>query len=78
MKVIALAFSSDGPLQSTRDGRHRDHARAGAGELRDHSRGMFERLRLLIKEQALAVVTSAAELAAARTGRSQVTAEPAT
>ena len=68
MKAIALAFSSDRPLQSTRDGRIAITREPEPGELRDYSRGMFERLRLLIKEQALAVVTSAAELEAARTG----------
>lgn len=68
MKAIALAFSSDRPLQSIRDGRIVITREPEPGELRDYSRGMFERLRLLIKEQALAVVTSAAELEAARTG----------
>lgn len=68
MKAIALAFSSDRPLQSTRDGRIVITREPQPGELYDYSRGMFERLRLLIEEQALAVVASAAELKAARTG----------
>jgi membrane dipeptidase len=68
MKAIALAFSSDRPLQSTRDGRIVITREPEPGELYDHSRRAFERLRLLIKEQALAVVASAAELGAARIG----------
>jgi membrane dipeptidase len=72
MKAIVLAFSSDKPLQSTGGGRIVVTRAPAAGELQDYARDMFERLALLIQEQALGVVIDAAGLEAARTGKPAV------
>jgi membrane dipeptidase len=72
MSAICLAIVADSPIISSADGRLRPSRNPLPGELFDFSWRGFEALHLLVREQGLPIIRTAAELRVARASRPSV------